>query len=110
MNPVNFPVATASGTLPQNLFLGAQGAHGSYDQCLAAKRVNDEGEIDLVGQYCTLHIHPTQKMFEDLKKFMEDDPFFKVSDTYRSNHTQSDIGISLYGEKKYHFRGRGRTL
>ena len=74
-----FSVATASGTLPQNFFLGAQGAHGSYDQCLAAKRINDEGDIDLRGQYCTMFFHPTVKMFNELKKFMEDDPFFRVS-------------------------------
>ncbi|XP_003747253.1 nose resistant to fluoxetine protein 6 [Galendromus occidentalis] len=87
-------IATASGTIPQNLFLGAQGSHGSYDQCLAAKRTNHNGEIDLRGQYCTLLLYPTQKMFESLKEFMKDDPFFKQTFNKMAEWPREYFGIA----------------
>ncbi|OQR67017.1 nose resistant to fluoxetine protein 6-like, partial [Tropilaelaps mercedesae] len=72
-----FMIATASGTIPQNLFLGAQGSFGSYDQCLEAERINADGLVDLRGQYCTLYLNPNQRMFNQLKELLKDDPFVK---------------------------------
>ncbi|KAL1417327.1 hypothetical protein MTO96_006204 [Rhipicephalus appendiculatus] len=51
-------LVTSSGLIPANLFEGSLSNLGSYEQCLRTRAVNNEGEVEVQGRYCSLFFRP----------------------------------------------------
>ncbi|KAL3173171.1 hypothetical protein MRX96_012302 [Rhipicephalus microplus] len=51
-------LVTSSGLIPANLFEGSLSNLGSYEQCLRTRAVNNEGEVEIQGRYCSLFFRP----------------------------------------------------
>lgn len=61
------------------MFRGSQAASGSYEQCLDTEKTDYEGKVSIRGQYCTLFLPPSKKMFLHAKGIIGNDPLYKVN-------------------------------